>query len=150
MKRKFFLCLLFVTLCLSLAGCGDVLQQILDGLPQKPVDSQMFESKVYEDFFCYGKFTFDGNAVKGSKYFAPADEQLEKEFRQHLAHWEDWFPNELPGSKLTEGYDFDISCLTPDDYIYVYDDFTYREYGNYYLFLFDAETNTLYYFHYNV
>lgn len=150
MKRKLLFILLVTLLCLSLTGCASILDQVLSSIPQAPTEGGLYQSKVYEEFFEYGKYTFDRNVVAGNQYFVPYEEVMARSFREHYDHWENWLQKELPGSNLTANYDFSIDLLTSDDYLYICDDWTYRHLGNYYIFLFDTATNTLYYFHYNV
>lgn len=51
---------------------------------------------------------------------------------------------------MIDGYDFDVSCITEDDYLYICDDPGYPELGCYDVYFFDMETLTLYYFHNNL
>jgi hypothetical protein len=49
-----------------------------------------------------------------------------------------------------QNYHFDRNILDTEDYFYIYNHYEEKPYWNYDLWLFDSQTNVLYYFHNNI
>ena len=148
-KCMIILCAVFV--CFS-CGCGLVRDPVIASLGNYRAKALYTEGAV-QDFTDYGKYTFDEAHPENSSYF----ELLTEEQMQTLCRYLDDFEGRVaslresdPACELASHYDFRRDLLSPDDYWYLSVDPDYPDYGNYTLYLFDAETLTVYYFHNNV
>lgn len=146
--------LLFFAIVISASGCysGAFRDPVLASLGR--YESKEFYSEgAWQDFTDYGKYTFDGADPANSIYFAPLTEERKQTLEGYLDNFEQWVAvirESDPEADLAAHYAFERSILSSDDYLYLYADPDYPEYGNYTLYFFDTETQTMYYFHNNI
>lgn len=149
--RKWLIFLCAVLVCVA-SGCGLFRDPVIASLG-KYRTKELYTAGTVQDFTDYGKYTFDKAHPEDSSYFEPLAEDQMQTFCRYLDDFErllDSLRGTDPEGELVSHYDFDRSILSPDDYLYLYTDPDYPEYGKYTMYLFDTETLTMYYFHNNV
>ena len=148
LAAAFFSLVLFV----SLAGCSIPKNDVLDSLG-KYESKQYFTSGGLQDFTDYAKYCFDSVDFSDNSYFQIVTESSRENLEAHIDDFEDWIQaisDTDADNEVVVNYDFDRSVISDTDYIYIYDDPDYPEFGNYNVYYFDVETNILYYFHNNI
>ena len=107
-----------------------------------------------QDFCDYCKYYYeDDSAVRSVPFYRAVGEA---DVPAILGYFED-FGRWADACDHLAGYDFDKSCVTPGDLFFIKSlegepigDDQYGKYDNYSVYLFDTETNTLYYIHANI
>ena len=148
-KQLAFLCAVLV--CFT-SGCGLFRDPAIASLGSYRT-KELYTEGVFQDFTDYGKYTFDEAHPENSSYFEPLTEESMQTFCRYLDDFEGLVASlreNDPEGELASHYDFDRAILSEDDYLYLYTDPDYPEYGKYTMYLFDMETLTMYYFHNNV
>ena len=159
MKKAFVL--LFLLPVLLLSGCVPYLIASVFNVPEDEVIASLgaYESEEYyssggfQDFTDYAKYTYDSVDFSDNEYFKIMWYDRKKALIEHIVNFESWV-EEIEGfepeNDVVVGYDFDISMITMDDYVYIYDDPDCVYLWCYDVYFFDMETMTLYYFHNNL
>ncbi len=98
-----------------------------------------------QDYTDYAKYQFESPALEDNPYLKKIDDSSLASFKNHLDVYEPFIYNYC----FDIHYDFVRGFISDTDYIYIYDDPSYPEYGNYSIWFYDFETNILYYFHSN-
>ena len=152
MMKKLAAALFSLVLVVSLAGCSIPKDDVLDSLG-KYESKQFFTSGGFQDFTDYAKYCFDSVDFSDNSYFQIITESSRENLEAHIDDFENWVQavrDTDADNEVVVNYDFDRSVISDSDYIYIYDDPDYREFGNYNVYYFDVETNILYYFHNNI
>ena len=152
MMKKLAAALFSLVLVVSLAGCSIPKDDVLDSLG-KYESKQFFTSGGFQDFTDYAKYCFDSVDFSDNSYFQIITESSRENLEAHIDDFEDWIQaisDTDADNEVVVNYDFDRSVISDTDYIYIYDDPDYPEFGNYNVYYFDVETNILYYFHNNI
>lgn len=129
-----------------LSGCGTVNvllkavanPQILDGYIDK--EEHLDESR-FQDFTDYCKYFYDEN---GKKLFEESGLYTEVDKGYTVKKYVDDFRQWMEAEDRLDEYDFKTSQITKGDYYNIVDERPDTE--CYTLYLYDSETNTLYYF----
>ncbi|MBQ8869462.1 MAG: hypothetical protein IJ027_07110 [Oscillospiraceae bacterium] len=150
--KKLVAMLIPIALLLLCVGCVGQGNKAINSLGK-------YSSKVFythgglQDYTDYAKYTYDDVDITKSRYFSKITDEREKSFIEHIENYEQWVDTIAANDsedELVLNYNFDISLVSQDDYVYIYDDPDYVYLTNYDVCFFDAETNTLYYFHSNI
>ena len=152
MMKKLTAALFSLVLVVSLAGCSIPKDDVLDSLG-KYESKQFFTSGGFQDFTDYAKYCFDSVDFSDNSYFQIITESSRENLEAHIDDFENWVQavrDTDADNEVVVNYDFDRSVISDTDYIYIYDDPDYPEFGNYNVYYFDVETNILYYFHNNI
>lgn len=153
MMKKLFI--IFITLMLTLlcvTGCSEPVDLIRDSLGEYE-SAEFFSNGVFQDFTFYDKYVYKEIDLSGNPYFEKITTETKEDLLIHVEDFERWiltFKESDPQAEIVTGYDFDVSCITEDDYLYIEDDSFYPELGCYDVYFFDMATLTLYYFHNNI
>lgn len=150
--KKLAAALFSLVLVVSLAGCSIPKDDVLDSLG-KYESKQFFTSGGFQDFTDYAKYCFDSVDFSDNSYFQIITESSRENLEAHIDDFEKWVQavsDTDADNEVVVNYDFDRSVISDSDYIYIYDDPDYPEFGNYNVYYFDVETNILYYFHNNI
>lgn len=150
--KKLAAALFSLVLVVSLAGCSIPKDDVLDSLG-KYESKQFFTSGGFQDFTDYAKYCFDSVDFSDNSYFQIITESSRENLEAHIDDFENWVQavrDTDADNEVVVNYDFDRSVISDSDYIYIYDDPDYPEFGNYNVYYFDVETNILYYFHNNI
>ena len=150
--KKLTAALFSLVLVVSLAGCSIPKDDVLDSLG-KYESKQFFTSGGFQDFTDYAKYCFDSVDFSDNSYFQIITESSRENLEAHIDDFEKWVQavsDTDADNEVVVNYDFDRSVISDSDYIYIYDNPDYPEFGNYNVYYFDVETNILYYFHNNI
>ena len=120
-------------------------------------EKEYYTSGGFQDYTDYAKYTYNDVQPEGNPHFSRITEDEAVEFGLYVDNFENWIETIRsvdPENDVVVNYDFDRSIITDDDYIYIYDASVdrslYSKFGNYDVYFFDTETQTLYYFHNNI
>ena len=119
----------------------------------KYTSKQYYTDGGFQDYTDYAKYTFDSVDFSNNSYFTSLTEDSKADLTAHIDNFEGWIQtiqNTNPENEVVLQYDFDRSVISDADYLYIYDNPAYSEFGCYTVYYFDTETNTLYYFHNNL
>ena len=147
--KKYIMLILVLTVAFCLSGCGFFGDAVLDSLGNYTAKN-MYSHGGWQDYTDYGKYQYDSAHVENNKYFAPVTETDTEILKTYVTNFEECLEaigRNTPDDTLVVNYDFDTAIISTDDYFYIYNDPDYPEYGNYKVYFFDTEANTLYYFH---
>lgn len=135
-----------------MTGCSAPLDRVLLSLGQYESENYFFAGS-FQDFTDYAKYVYNDVDFTGNRYFEKISADTREDLLIHIEDFEERVAlveeSELQ-NEMIDGYDFDVSCITKDDYLYICDDPDYPELGCYDVYFFDMETLTLYYFHNNL
>lgn len=153
MKR---VCMLLLVLSLVMAACELKTREdkVLDSIGEYERDAY-FSYGGFQDFTDYGKYFYSSVDIAQSEYFervSTSDIERINEFIDDFEGWIDLFRDEDPEIELVLNYDFERSVIDTEDYYYIYegDAEDYPEFGYYDVWIFDSQSNILYYFHNNI
>ena len=149
---KKFLCVAFAVLLLALCSCSNESDEVVASLG-KYKSKEVYSSGTVQDFTDYAKYCFDSVDFSDNSYFQIITESSRENLEAHIDDFEKWVQavsDTDADNEVVVNYDFDRSVISDSDYIYIYDDPDYPEFGNYNVYYFDVETNILYYFHNNI
>ncbi len=163
MKRLLAM-ILFCFLMLSLFGCTPS-DSVIDSLP-KYQDMVKYTEGGFQDFTDYAIYNYGDlnvSALDNSPYFQkiyPGDVENILSYIENFEKWVEGFKSGSDKSELAAHYAFDETIIGENDYIYIKtkegtaignsSNITYGKFDNYSIYFFDADTNTLYYFHNNI
>ena len=114
---------------------------------------QLWTHGEFQDYTDFGVYTFSSAKLKDNAYFSVVTEDgIETicAFVDDFEKWIDAFKDNDPDDALVSNYSFDRSVIDTGDYFYIYQGDSDSEYACYDLWIFDTQTNTLYYFHNNI
>ncbi len=143
MKKIIFIILLILLLSCTACTQND---KVLNSLG-KYSEICSYTHGEFQDYTDFAKYQLDSPGLEKNQYLKKIDDDSKKSFENHLDSYE-LFVTEYCLEDIK--YDFDRSIITDTDYIYIYDDPDYPEYGNFSIWFFDFETEVLYYFHTNI
>lgn len=151
MKKIF---LLLVVILLSACYYED---PVLNTLPEY-TQKELYSEGGFQDYTDYGIYTFapfPEIQLKENLYFELVSDT--GEILSYVENFEGWVALSDADGELVQKYDFDKSCIDVSDYFYLdtkegepIGKRTYGKFECYDLYLFDMDTNTLYYFHSNI
>lgn len=150
MKKTFVIVLILSLLIMS--GCSIFEDKTIRSLG-KYESYEYFTSGGFQDHTDYAKYTYKDIDFDDNKYFDKISSKSKENLIAHIENFEMWInviKEDDENNDVVLGYDFDSSIISEDDYLYIYDDPNYHEFGNYNVYFFDIETMTLYYFHNNI
>ena len=150
MKRIF--AIIVVLSFLIVNGCSIFEDKVIRTLGKYETE-EYFVSDGFKDYTAYAKYTYKNTDISNNKYFEKITDTSKEDLMAHIEDFENWIQTikeSESDSEVVLGYDFDSSIISENDYLYIYDDPNYREFGNYNVYFFDIETKVLYYFHNDV
>ena len=124
-----------------------------------PVYKEFYTSGGFQDYTDFGIYKFKNVDLSSNKYLAPVTKKDKYELLSYISEFEDCveaIKRNTPENELVVNYDFDESCISEYDYLYIYDKSDYEEtykehkYAYFNVYFFDSETQTLYFFHNNI
>lgn len=114
---------------------------------------QYYSSGGFQDYTDYAKYSFDYVEFSDNSYFQNITVNSKENLETHIDDFEGWI-QELreceAENEVVVNYDFDRSVISDTDYLYIYDNPDYPNFGCYDIYYYDVETNILYYFHSNI
>ena len=153
--RRTFTLLLALSIMLSLAACIIQSRQdtVLDSIG-KYEKKQFWTHGAFQDYTDFGIYTCQSTGIEKSSYFSKVSQEdigVICEFIDNYEGWVEAVRENDPTDALVLNYRFDRSILDIEDYFYIYEgEEPYPKFGCYDIWIFDNQTNVLYYFHNNI
>ncbi len=153
MKRialLFLVCLIFL---FSIACSVQTRQNEVLNSVGKYDSKQFWTHGGFQDYTDFGIYVFSSAGLDNNQYFSPVSVGDVEKIGSFVDNFEGWiktFQKNNPNDELVLNYVFDRSIIDVEDYFYIYEGENYPQYGCYDLWLFDTQTNVLYYFHNNI
>lgn len=157
MKKNIAGVLVCVVFLLTIASCAVPEDKVIASLG-KYNEEKYFTSGGFQDYTDYAKYYFTSANVEDNKYLNKIQETDFAVINTHLDDFEGWIAaikDSEPSSEVVVNYDFDREIIDIEDYFYIYSkEYTWSD-GltsliNYNIYLFDTQTQVLYYFHNNI
>ena len=107
----------------------------------------------FQDYTDFGVYLCPAAEMNENPIFSPVSETDIDTIGAFLDNFEEWvavFRNNDPEDTLVRNYAFDRSIIDESDYFYIAENKDYPKFGCYDVWLFDTQTDTLYYFHNNI
>lgn len=149
-KIIFILCILCVAVLAT--ACGflfrDPKKDMLDSVG-KYKEIAYYCTEGFQDFTKYGKYQYSKVNLDNHAKLKPVSQNDIDVLMGYIDNFEDWVACHND-KKLTEIYDFNRSVVDDADYLYLYTDPDYPQYGYYDIYFFDTQTKILYFFHSNI
>ena len=157
MKKQIALVLVCVVLLLSISSCAGPKDAVIASLG-KYEKNEFFTSGGFQDYTDYAKYYFTSANIVENKYLNKVQETDFVIINTHLDDFEGWIEtikNSESSSEVVVNYDFNRKIIDTEDYFYIdSEDHTWSDGLNllvrYNIYLFDTQTQVLYYFHNNI
>ena len=148
MKR--LLCVFIAALLFCCTGCS-LVESLLISLPEYS-SNEYYSYGAFSDYTDFGIFYFDfpiGEHVAENLYFSQVGQNQDR-ILQYLKNYEMWVEavTKYEDPMFSEYYTYNRASLDSEDWYYL--DSKYGNTDNYSLFVYDTQTNTLYFFHNNI
>ena len=157
MQKQVAMILACVVLSVSISSCA---------IPEDPViaslgvyeKKEFFSSGGFLDFTDYAKYYYTSANIVENKYLTQIQETDFAGINTHLDDFDGWIEtikNAEPFSEVVVNYDFDREIIDTGDYFYIdSEERTWSDghtsFVRYSIYLFDTQTQVLYYFHNNL
>lgn len=153
-NKKIIALLLSLALTLGTAGCVFETResQVLKTLGNYE-SKRLWTHGEFQDYADFGCYHYASVTLEENPYFRKASSQDIETICGFLDNYEQWietFRDNDPDDVLVQNYHFDRNILDTQDYFYIYNHYEEEPYWNYDLWVFDSQTNVLYYFHNNI
>ena len=157
MKRQIAVVLVCVVFLLSITSCAAPEDKVITSLGEYK-KKVFFTSGGFQDYTDYAKYYFTSANATENKYLNKVQETDIAIINTHLDDFEGWIEtikDSEPSSEVVLNYDFDREIIDTEDYFYIdSEEHTWND-GHtslvrYNIYLFDAQTQVLYYFHNNI
>ena len=157
MKKKIAVVLVCVVFLLSITSCAVLDDKVIASLGEYE-KKEFFTSGGFQDYTYYAKYHFTSASVTENEYLNKIQETDFALINTHLDDFEGWIEtikDSEPSSEVVINYDFDRKIIEVDDYFYIdSEEHTWSD-GHtslvrYNIYLFDTQTQVLYYFHNNI
>ena len=157
MKKQIAVVLVCVVLLLSISSCAVPEDKVIVSLGEYE-RNEFFTSGEFQDYTDYAKYYFSSANVLGNKYLNKVQETDFTIINAHLDDFERWIEtikNGDPSNEVAANYDFNREIIDTEDYFYIdSEEHTWSNGHNalvrYDIYLFDTQTQVLYYFHNNI
>ena len=157
MKKQIAVVLVCVVFLLSISSCAVPEDKVIASLG-KYEKYEFFTSGGFQDYTDYAKYFFSSANVVENKYLNKIQETDYAIINTHLDDFEGWIETIKdiePSSEVIVNYDFDREIIDVEDYFYIdSEELTwsdgYTSLVRYNVYLFDTQTQVLYYFHNNI
>ena len=157
MIKQIAVVLVCVVFLLSISSCAVPEDKVIASLG-KYEKYEFFTSGGFQDYTDYAKYFFSSANVVENKYLNKIQETDYAIINTHLDDFEGWIKTIKdiePSSEVVVYYDFDREIIDMEDYFYIdSEEHTWSD-GHtslvrYNIYLFDTQTQVLYYFHNNI
>lgn len=156
-RKKAMAAAFLLIFVLSFAACQMTTDKVVASLG-KYENRQFYTSGGFQDYTDYAKYNYDSAEVAGNQYLKRIRETDLAEIDRHLDDFEGWIEvigNSEASSEVVVHFDFDREIIDTEDYFYIdSEEHTWRDGTSslvrYNLYLFDVQTQILYYFHNNI
>ena len=152
--------ILYVLIMMLLFACVTACAMedpIVDSLG-KYGDSAYYITDGFQDFTIYAKYVYPSADLSENLWMEKICPEDLEVIQKHLDNYESWIEaidRSDPDSEVVANYDFDRSAIDTEDYFYIDSEEHTWEDGyttlvNYDVYIFDTQTQTLYFFHNNI
>ena len=157
MKKQIAVLFVCVVFLLSITACAVSEDKVVSSLEEYE-KKEFFTSGGFQDYTDYAKYYFTSvNAIE-NKYLNKIQETDFAIINTHMDDFEGWIEiikDAEPSSEVVVNYDFDREIIDTEDYFYIDSEEHTRSDGHtplvrYNIYLFDTQTQVLYYFHNNI
>lgn len=119
---------------------------------------EYFTSGGFQDFTDYAKYSFANVNIEENEYLKKieyADFEVINKCLEDFETWIETIKDSEPTNEVVVNYDFDNKIIDIEDYFYLeLEEYIWSDGNtlleNYNVYLFDVQTNVLYYFHNNI
>lgn len=155
-KKTILLCCVCM-FALSFTACTLVEDKVVASLG-KYESHEFFTSGGFQDYTDYAKYHYKSTNVEENKYLKKVQESDKEVILVHLDDFEVWIEaikNNDASNEVVVNYDFDREIIDTEDYFYIDSEEETWDDGEtalvkYNIYLFDTQTQVLYYFHNNI
>ena len=157
MKKKIVVVFVCVVFLLAITSCAAPEDKVVASLGEYE-KKEFFTSGGFQDYTDYAKYYFNSANATENQYLNKIQDADFAIINTHLDDFEGWIEtikNSEPSSEVVVNYDFDREIIDTEDYFYIdSEEHTWRD-GHtslvkYNIYLFDTQTQVLYYFHNNI
>ena len=157
MKKQIVVVLVCFLFLLSITSCAVPEDKVIASLGEYE-KKEFFTSGGFQDYTVYAKYYFNSANAKENQYLNKIQDADFAIINTHLDDFEGWIEtikNSKPSSEVVVNYDFDREIIDTEDYFYIdAEEHTWSD-GHtslvkYNIYLFDTQTQVLYYFHNNI
>ena len=142
---------------LSFTACTVAEDKIVASLG-KYESHEFFTSGGFQDYTDYAKYHYKSTNVEENKYLKKVQESDKEVILVHLDDFEGWveaIKDNDASNEVVVNYDFDREIIDTEDYFYIDSEEETWDDGEtalvkYNIYLFDTQTQVLYYFHNNI
>ena len=157
MRKQIVGVLVCVVLLLSMTSCAVYEDKVIASLGEYDKED-FFTSGGFQDYTDYAKYYYTSVDIENNKYFKQVKETDCTAINTHLDDFEGWIETIKDGESSNEvvvNYDFDRGMVDTEDYFYIDSEEHTWDDGStslvrYNVYLFDTQTQVLYYFHNNI
>ena len=157
MKKQIVVVLVCFVFLLSITSCAVPEDKVIASLGEYE-KKEFFTSGGFQDYTDYAKYYFNSANATENQYLNKIQDADFAIINTHLDDFEGWIEtikNSEPSSELVVNYDFDREIIDTEDYFYIdSEEHTwgdgYTSLVKYNIYLFDTQTQVLYYFHNNI
>lgn len=158
MKKKIVAVLVCVLLLLSFTSCAVPEDEVIASLGEYEKGKHFASDDFQEQHADYAKYYYTSLEIEDNKYFKQIQESDFAKIKRHLDDFEAWLAtieDAEPWNEVVRHYDFDREIVDIEDYFYIDSEEVPWTDGttvlvNYTVYLFDAQTQVLYYFYNNM
>ena len=144
-------------IALSFAACTAPEDNVVASLG-KYKNRKFFTSGGFQDYTGYAKYYYTSINVAENRYLEKIQETDLDTINTHLDNFEEWIEsikNSDASSEVVVNYDFDRGIIDSEDYFYIdSEEHTWSDGHSslvrYNIYLFDTQTQVLYFFHNNI
>lgn len=155
-KWTIYICCVCI-FALFLTACTVVEDKVVASLG-KYESHEFFTSGGFQDYTDYAKYHYTSTNVEENKYLRKVKETDIAAIDVHLDDFEGWIEaikNNDASNEVVVNYDFDREIIDTEDYFYIDSEEETWDDGEtalvkYNIYLFDTQTQVLYYFHNNI
>lgn len=157
MQKQIAVILFCVVFLLTISSCAVPADNVLASLG-KYEKNEFFTSGGFQDYTDYAKYYFTSANIAENKYLTQIQETDFAIIHTYLDDFEEWIKAikySDPSNEVVVNYDFDREIIDIEDYFYIdSEEHTWSDghtsFVRYNIYLFDTQTQVLYYFHNNI
>ena len=157
MKKQIAVVLACVVFLLFITSCSVPTDKVIASLGEYE-KKEFFTSGGFQDYTDYAKYYFSSANVVENEHLNKIQEADFAIINMHLDDFEGWIETIKrgePSSEVVVNYDFDRDIIDTEDYFYIdSEEHTWSDGDTslvkYNIYLFDTQTQVLYYFHNNI
>ena len=155
-NKRIHMCCICI-FALSFTACAGAEDKVVASLV-KYENREFFTSGGFQDFTDYAKYHYIYINVEENKYLKKVQETDMEVIDEHLDDFERWIEaikESDASNEVVVNYDFDREIIDTEDYFYIDSEEIIWSDGDtslarYNIYLFDTQTQILYYFHNNI